>query len=724
VSGAAAGALLSGVRRRPGRLLLTGVAITVATVFAAGTLLLSETLRGYLAARTQVTPVAAAAVVHPGGSLAADPGLVAAVAGVPGVDTAIGHWTAVLPVAGGGPPTTWQLQSDPMTGPLSRLGPPTAGRLPTGPDQVLVGAATAERTGVRPGAALTVTPAAGPPRTVTVTGVVRVPLEGLDLLVGLPDAVGALGGELDQVDVLADAGTAPAALVERIGPAIGDPDAVRTGAQQRVAEAENASETVSDVLIGVGIFVGLAMVAAAVVVASTFRILLTQRRTQFALLRCVGARRGQVLRAVLLEALVTGLVAGALGVAVAVLAGYGLVAALAATGTADAPALVVSWPGMAGCLLLAVLSTVLAAVGPALAAARIPPLAALRAAGAGESGAPPAVRRLVLAGLLVAIAVAAGVGAFALSGPQTGGPALLLLAGSGLVAFAALLAAGPLLVRALAATLGRAVSALGGAPGRLATANAGQVPRRTAATISVLALGVGLTSALLVALSSTEGYARAEIADRFPAEIVVATPDAAALAGRLGADPAVVVVPVGDSAVGVDPAPGTDGVAARRAVETALAGQTGAVVQYAGDVRHEVETQLATMRAIGLALVGMTVLVAVVGVAVTLMLSVTERTRETGLLRALGLTRAGARRTVAWEAALAGAGAALLGAVIGGLYGLLGARVLRVGDQLEPAVLPQLAGLVVGVVALAVLAAVLPAARAGRVPPIRALLEV
>jgi putative ABC transport system permease protein len=44
-----------------------------------------------------------------------------------------------------------------------------------------------------------------------------------------------------------------------------------------------------------------------------------------------------------------------------------------------------------------------------------------------------------------------------------------------------------------------------------------------------------------------------------------------------------------------------------------------------------------------------------------------------------------------------------------------------VGERFEPAALPQLGGLVVGVLALAVLAAVLPAVRAGRVPPIRAL---
>jgi putative ABC transport system permease protein len=109
---------------------------------------------------------------------------------------------------------------------------------------------------------------------------------------------------------------------------------------------------------------------------------------------------------------------------------------------------------------------------------------------------------------------------------------------------------------------------------------------------------------------------------------------------------------------------------------------------------------------------------------VTLMLSVTERTRETGLLRAVGLSRPGVRRMVAWEAALGGIGAAVLGAAIGAVYGVLGARVLGVGERLEPAALPQLGGLVAGVVALAVLAAVLPAARAGRVAPVRALGDV
>jgi putative ABC transport system permease protein len=124
---------------------------------------------------------------------------------------------------------------------------------------------------------------------------------------------------------------------------------------------------------------------------------------------------------------------------------------------------------------------------------------------------------------------------------------------------------------------------------------------------------------------------------------------------------------------------------------------------------------------IGLGLVGMTMLVAVVGVGVTLMLSVTERTRETGLLRAVGLSRPGVRAMVAWEAALSGTGAGVVGAAIGAGYGLLGVHVLEVAPGSATVPVPLLAGLVVGVVAVAVLAAVVPAVRAARVAPIRAL---
>lgn len=704
--GPAAGVLLAETRRRPGRLLLTGVAILVATVFAAGTLLLGETLRLYVASSAQETPSGAAVVIRPAPS---DP-----LPAVDGVAATVGFADTTLPVGGAGATSGWEIASDPMGGPLTRLiEPPVAGRLAAAANEVVVGRATAERTGLAPGATLTIAPST----VVTVVGVVDVPLDGVNTLLAFPDVVQGLGAPVDQIDVAATPGTDPAVLAERVAAVVDDPGRVRTGAEQRVIEAESASASVAAVLVGVGVFAGLAMVAAAVVVASTFRIVLTQRRTQLALLRCVGARRGQVIGAVLAEAVVSGLVAGLLGVVVAVGGGFGVLGALAAFGVPDAPVLGVPWPALAGCVVVAVVATVLAALAPALAAARTPPVAALGAAGAGEAGSPRPGRRLALAGVLASAAA----GMATLGAAIADEPGLIVVAASGMVTFAAIVAAGPVLVRALAATVGRLIAIVGGAPGRLATANATQVPRRTAATISVLALGVGLTSALLVALASTEADAQASIDRLFPTDIALSSPDPRTLAGRLATEPTVVVVSTDATAVYVDPAPGVDAAAARAAVDAAVTGQPDVTVQYAADARADVESVVVILRLIGLGLVGMTMLVAVVGVAVTLLLSVTERTRETGLLRAVGLSRSGVRAMVAWEAALSGVGAAVLGAVVGAVYGVLGSHVLGVGVGFTVGSVPTLAVLVVGVVAVAVLAAVAPAVRAGRVTPIRAM---
>ncbi|MEJ3657924.1 FtsX-like permease family protein [Actinomycetes bacterium KLBMP 9759] len=718
--GPAAAALLAETRRKPGRLVLTGLAILIATVFAAGTLLFSETLRSYIADRTQQTPAATAVAILPAAS-AKPSELLDRLGRVPGADDAVGVWSAVLPVSGAGATTSWEITSDPMGGRLSRITEPVAaGRIAASLDEVVIGVSTAERTGLAPGAHLTIGGADGTAREVTVAGVVPIPLDGVNALMAMPATVAALGGTLDQVDVPGPAdGTA---LAARIRDALGTSATVRTGADQRLHEVESASASVTAVLLGVGVFAGVALVAAAVIVASTFRIVLTQRRTQLALLRCVGARKGQLIGAVLAEAVLTGLVAGFAGIALALMGGYTVIAVLQSTGGDDVPALGVPWAGLAGCLVVSVLVTVVAASAPALAAARIPPVAALGTAGSGEVGVPRTGRRLVLAGVFAVIA--AGSAAVVL-GAQGVDPAvgLVTLAASGMVAFGAVVAVGPLLVRALGATVGRLIALVGRAPGRLATANAAQVPRRTAATISVLALGVGLTSALLVALASTQAGAERKVAQLFPADIAISTSDPQALRARLVADPALAVVGVDASSVYVDPAGGVPEAHARSAVDAAVAGTPGVVVQYASDARAEVETITNNLRLIGLGLVGMTVLVAVVGVAVTLMLSVTERTRETGLLRAVGLTRGGVHAMVAWEAVLGGSGAAVLGAVLGGVYGVLGAEVLQVGVGFVPSAVPTVAVLAAAVVLVAAVAAVVPAVRAGRVAPITAVQE-
>ncbi|WP_372699693.1 FtsX-like permease family protein [Arthrobacter sp. JSM 101049] len=122
-------------------------------------------------------------------------------------------------------------------------------------------------------------------------------------------------------------------------------------------------------------------------------------------------------------------------------------------------------------------------------------------------------------------------------------------------------------------------------------------------------------------------------------------------------------------------------------------------------------------------LLAVAVFIALIGVANTLSLSVLERTRESALLRALGLTRGQLRGMLALEAVLIAGVAALLGIVLGTTYGVLGAQSAIGSFAAVSLSLPwaQLA-LVLGIAALAALAAsVLPARRAARLSPVEGL---
>ncbi|MCG2622383.1 ABC transporter permease [Arthrobacter sp. I2-34] len=122
-------------------------------------------------------------------------------------------------------------------------------------------------------------------------------------------------------------------------------------------------------------------------------------------------------------------------------------------------------------------------------------------------------------------------------------------------------------------------------------------------------------------------------------------------------------------------------------------------------------------------LLAVAVLIALVGVANTLSLSVLERTRESSLLRALGLTTGQLRGMLALEAVLVAGVAALIGTVLGVLYGWLGARsALGVFGDVAPS-LPwlQLAAVLAVAVVAGLLASVLPARRAARLSPVEGL---
>jgi putative ABC transport system permease protein len=122
-------------------------------------------------------------------------------------------------------------------------------------------------------------------------------------------------------------------------------------------------------------------------------------------------------------------------------------------------------------------------------------------------------------------------------------------------------------------------------------------------------------------------------------------------------------------------------------------------------------------------LLGVAVVIALIGVGNTLALSVVERRQESGLLRALGLTRGQLRGLLAWEAVLVAGVAAVLGVLLGAAYGLVGAASVlgELGNIVLDVPWLQVAAIVVVATVAGLLASVLPARRAARTPPVAAI---
>jgi putative ABC transport system permease protein len=113
-------------------------------------------------------------------------------------------------------------------------------------------------------------------------------------------------------------------------------------------------------------------------------------------------------------------------------------------------------------------------------------------------------------------------------------------------------------------------------------------------------------------------------------------------------------------------------------------------------------------------LLGVAVVIAIFGITNTLSLSVLERTREIGLLRAVGMSRGQLRRSITWESALI----AVLGATIGMGLGLFfaWAVIAALEDDVLVLSIPwdQVALALVAAALAGVVAAVIPAWRASR----------
>ncbi|WP_326807651.1 ABC transporter permease [Streptomyces sp. NBC_01775] len=836
---------LAGMLQRPGRLALTGLSVLIAAFVVFGTVLAQEITERTTLDHFSGTPAATSLIASPDGG---GPGITEAGAGaarkVPGVAEATARTETQVSLAGVSD-RLLQLNADPGRGRLSRVRV-TAGAYPDGHREVAVNQQAARHWGIEPGDRLRMPFPRGddPERTrtvtATVTGVVATRSDRMETAYAPAATINAMSRVKgsDRLDVRAEPGVSAHALSKRLSQVLdhhGTHVEITTGTAVRAEEAHDAVQQYVDFFRIIAMFLAVAVIAAALVATSTFRIVFAQRLRQLALLRAIGAHRRQLVRALAVEGAVVGLAAGTTGVLLALGAGH---AAPVVAGSAGQD---LSAPGVpVGAALAVVAGAVLVTVGavlaPAVSAAGVSPLQALRSAdtSAGERGVG---RGRLGIGLVLATAAVGLVGVVLGQLPEGADPAyepsgnLTVTVLSGTLAFLALITLGPLLVRPVLAGAGWPLRRLG-PTGNLAVSGVGGAPRRAAAVSMVVALGVTLVSGTLVGITSMQSYADGRLAVQAPADfnlegsekgldpdlvrraeklpqladvtsyrtaevsvrgagpggvsatdmdlgelpslrqIRTATGDVrdfgpgrvilgatlaeelgvragdsitlkAAKKGSIRASVAATLPDEGPLTAGMVLAPadldkaGTPPRATDVLANAAEGGQAGrnaaakAITKAAGaqgdvhlkvlaEERERSDADISLLATTALGLLGLTVLIAVVGVASTTGLTVLERTRESGLLRALGLGRAGLRTMIGAEAGLYGVLGSVLGLALGVPYAWLAIRVLNLGAPLD---LPygQLVGVFVGLTALTALTGLLPARRAARVSPVAAL---
>ncbi|MEM7285855.1 MAG: ABC transporter permease [Actinomycetota bacterium] len=162
--------------------------------------------------------------------------------------------------------------------------------------------------------------------------------------------------------------------------------------------------------------------------------------------------------------------------------------------------------------------------------------------------------------------------------------------------------------------------------------------------------------------------------------------------------------------------------AATESVRAAVAATPGSLFETRASYLANAGSEIDAIRNLVYALLALTIVIAVVGVANTTALSISERVRELGLLRAVGTTERGVRQIVRYEAAVLAAAGALtgLGLAIGGSWAL----VATVGGAELPGItIPWVALTVIcaGSIAAGVAAAAVPAWRASKTPTLAAI---
>ena len=154
-------------------------------------------------------------------------------------------------------------------------------------------------------------------------------------------------------------------------------------------------------------------------------------------------------------------------------------------------------------------------------------------------------------------------------------------------------------------------------------------------------------------------------------------------------------------------------------LDRAVKGFPDAKIQTEKQFEHSQERGINILLNLLFVLLGFSILISLFGIVNTLVLMVFERTRELGMLRAVGMTRLQVRRMIRQEAVVT----ALIGAALGIPLGILLALLIGRAIKFAAFALPwgYLGSFVVAAVIAGILAAIFPARRASRLNVLQAL---
>jgi putative ABC transport system permease protein len=858
--------VLRGFVQRKLRVLLTAVAIALGVALMAGTYILTDTINRAFAEVFASAYANKAVVVTEketlGGSEASalNGATLARVGAVPGVAAASGSISsqaALLTTSGK------RLTSGGAPGRVDALQPPrfeaftaTQGHLPHAADEVAIDQASAKRNHLRLGQQIVIA-GRSPARRYTIAGIAKFAgsesFGGTTVALLVPSQAQYVAGEpgaYDSINVAASPGIAPEELAARVRAALPATLKVRTGAEEAANQTSELEEKLGFLRTFLLIFAYVALVVGAFIIFNTISITVAQRTRELGLLRTLGATRGQLMRAVVEE----GLLLGVVGAAIGLFGGIGLAPALdglfKAFG-ADLPdnGTVLEARTVIVSLGVGIVVTVLAGLFPALRATRVPPIAAMRE-GVQIPPRPLPTRRTLVVRFVVGLVVIFALGA--LSGGHVVFPVL---------AIAWCLRAGRLWARlrregerpprhyrvvpALAGGIGWLVS-WRGITARLARENSVRQPGRTLVTALALTVGLGLVAFISVLAAGTNATIDRAVSRSFAGNLIVQNSESgqglpAAVApalrtihgvgtvtaiaftqGRVRdlAQPGAPVIDEESRVTAIEPesfgrmykiewahgsaatlaslgqggtivsekfasahhlrvgqrlsvltpsrhrvtltiagvvkeevisllsnltvsrslaraafgqredgvnfvayAPGADGATVNRAIDTLLRHsfpQTHA--QTAAQYTNEQNSKVNKLLLLVYVLLALSVVVSLFGIVNTLVLSIYERTRELGMMRAIGTSRRQIRQLIRYESLIT----ALIGGILGLVLGVVGAILVTTfalsgsGYVLSIPVLTLIVLLIAAALA-GLLAAQAPARRAARIDVLSAL---